>query len=119
MIRKVRAIRASEWWIEVRPDQTSVPILARKRRTRPRAGRCQSDGSENMDRRAPSVLVDRAVDAPEESNANHVRRRAIFIIDADADARQDIETRLATLRLTNPTVGLADGEHALQALRHG
>jgi two-component system, response regulator len=71
-----------------------------------------------MDRRAPSVLVDRAVDAAEDSNANHVRRRAIFIIDADADARQDIETRLATMRMTNPRVGLADGEQGLQALRH-
>ena len=71
-----------------------------------------------MDHRAPSLLVDRAVDAREDSNANHVQRRAIFIIDADAAARRDIETRLATLRLTNPTVGLADGEHALRALRH-
>ena len=71
-----------------------------------------------MDRRAPSVLVDRAVAAADDSNANPVRRRAIFIIDADADARHDIETRLATLRLTNPTVALADGEHALQTLRH-
>jgi DNA-binding response OmpR family regulator len=71
-----------------------------------------------MDRRALSVLVDRAVDAPEDSNANHLRRRAIFIIDTDADARRNIETRLATLRLTNPTVGLADGEDALQTLRY-
>jgi len=71
-----------------------------------------------MDRQASSVLVDRAVDAREDSNADQVRRRAIFIVDSDADVRRNIETRLATLRLTNPTVGHTDGEHALQALRH-
>ena len=68
-------------------------------------------------RRHPFSSIEPSI-AREDSNADHVRRRAIFIIDADADARRNIETRLATLRLTNPMVGLADGEQALQALRH-
>jgi DNA-binding response OmpR family regulator len=71
-----------------------------------------------MDRQASSVLENRAVDAREDWNADHVRHRPVFIIDADADVRRNIETRLASLRLTNPAVGLADGEHALRALRH-
>jgi len=73
---------------------------------------------QDADSQAGCVLADRALEERESSGpVDDVRSRAIFVVDADADARRNIETRLATLRMTNPMVGLADGEEALHALR--
>lgn len=63
--------------------------------------------------------LDRApVSVSEPTPSEHVRRRPIFIADADVDARRIVGACLASLQLTNPTVELTDGDQTVQALRH-
>ena len=62
------------------------------------------------------LALDRAPPASDPVPSD-LRRRPIFIADVDVDARRLVDACLSSLHLTNPTVQLADGDHAMQALR--